>query len=407
MSDIFLSYRRQDTLSATGRLADRLEQHFGRQRVFRDYDSIVAGSDFVKAIDGAIRMSTVVLAIVGPDWLEARDAQGRRRLDEAGDFVRLEIESALRAELPVIPVLVEGAKMPAAAALPPSLEPFTRCQAVELSESRWRDDADRLIASLQSQFAIESEAPPLGEGGEGRVDVFSRFALDMLELGVHPCRLIARRQTGHALDHIRAFLFVVACLLLGNMGLVFGLGLPGPVSWLVVGELFGLILIALLSVPLTLAWRVCGARTDFRQVTLIYSYLYGGGWLGFCSGALMIAMGLQIVDPEIFERYLAIFRMPLPLPDRMQYAQALLQGEMIGPAVGMTVIASLLWLITASWTVVAWGAFRQSFGVGHWRAAAATLLWLASLAGVVGFAAWAGEVAGGAPQLAPMVRSGG
>jgi hypothetical protein len=392
MSDIFLSYRRQDTSSATGRLADRLEQYFGEQRVFRDYDSIVAGADFAATIDRAIGVSTVVLAIVGPGWVDARDQQGRRRLDDAGDFVRLEIESALRAELPVIPVLVEGAKMPPAAALPPSLEAFSRCQAVELTESRWRDDADRLIASLQSQFAIESEAQPV-KGSGGTIDILSRFALDILELATHPRRLIARRQTGHALDHIRAFVFLLACIALGNLALVVAWALPRPISWLLVGTLFGLVVIALLSVPLTLAWRLCGARTDFRQVTLIFAYIYGGAWLGFCGGALLVVMGMQVVDPEVFTRYLAIFRMPFPLDDRLLWAQTLLTSTLEGPAVAMTVVASLVWLIAAIWAIGAWGAFRMTYQLGRLRAIGATLVWLGLLTLVVWLAGAAAQVA--------------
>ncbi len=393
MSDIFLSYRRQDTSSATGRLADRLEQHFGPQRVFRDYDSISAGADFADAINGAISVSTVVLAVVGPDWGDARDARGRRRLDDPGDFVRLEIEAALRAEVPVIPVLVEGARMPPAEALPPSLQAFSRCQAVELTESRWRDDADRLIATLQAQFAIESEAPPLAKGGgAGAMDVFSRFALDMLELATHPRRLIARRQTGHALDHVRAFLFLFACLLLGNSALVIGVDLTGAFSWLLVGILFGIIVVTLLSIPLTLAWRLCGARTDFRQVTLIFSYIYGGAWLGFCAGALLIVLGMQVVDAEVFPRYLAIFRLPHPLADRVLWARTLLDSTMQGPAISMASIAALVWLISLAWVVGAWGAFRLTYNLGRLRTVGATLAWFALLALVVRFASVAGQL---------------
>ncbi len=393
MSDIFLSYRRQDTLSATGRLADRLEQHFGPRRVFRDYDSIIAGADFVTAINSAISVSTVVLAVVGPDWADARDGRGERRLDDPGDFVRLEIEAAFRAEVPVIPVLVEGAKMPSAEALPASLQAFARCQAVELTESRWRDDADRLITSLQAQFAIESDAPPLADGGGGgAMDILSRFALDMLELATHPRRLIARRQTGHALDHVRAFLFLFACLLLGNLALVVGVGISGALSWLLVGVLFGVIVVTLLSIPLTLAWRLCGARTDFRQVTLIFSYIYGGAWLGFCAGSLLIVLGMQVVDAEVFTRYLAIFRLPHPLADRLVWATTLLDSTMRGPAISMATIAALVWLMTLLWVIGAWGAFRLTYNLGRPRAIGATLIWFALLALVV-------ELASAARQL--------
>lgn len=393
MSDIFLSYRRQDSSSATGRLADRLEQHFGAHRVFRDYDSIVAGADFADAIRRAIGVSTVVLAVVGPDWLDIRNAEGQRRLDDPGDFVRLEIESALEAEVPVIPVLVEGARMPEAEALPESLRAFSRCQAVELAESRWRDDVERLIRQLQSQFAIESEAQPLAEGGgSGAMDTFSRFALDMLELGTHPKRLIARRQTGHALDHVRAFLFLLACLFLGNLALTLGLDLDSPVSWLLVGMLFGTIFISLLSLPLTLAWRICGARTDFRQVTLIFAYVYGGTWLGFCAGTLLLAMGLQVVDSTVFNQYLAIFQSSSPLFERALSARTLLEDNMRGPAMSMALLAFLVWLITLVWATIAWGAFRLTYNLSRWRSFLAFSIWQGLITLVAWLASWASRL---------------
>ncbi|HTJ04446.1 MAG TPA: toll/interleukin-1 receptor domain-containing protein, partial [Caldimonas sp.] len=147
MAEIFLSYRRRDSQSATGRLADDLEAHFGDERVFRDHE-IAAGDDFVEAIRRSVESSTVVLVVVGPRWLAATDSAGRRRLDDPGDFVRLEIELALAACVAVVPVLVEGATMPQASELPPTLAAFARCQAVELSDKRWRFDVDTLIESL-------------------------------------------------------------------------------------------------------------------------------------------------------------------------------------------------------------------------------------------------------------------
>jgi len=124
MAEIFLSYRRDDSTSATGRLADALEAHFGDDRVFRDRE-IAAGENFVEAIRRSVESATVVLVVVGPHGLAATDAQGRRRLDDPGDFVRLEIELALAARAAVVPVLVEGATMPSAGDLPAS--PSFRC----------------------------------------------------------------------------------------------------------------------------------------------------------------------------------------------------------------------------------------------------------------------------------------
>lgn len=407
MTDIFLSYRRRDSQSATGRLSDRLEEHFGAQRVFHDHESILAGDDFAEAIRRAINASTVVLAVVGPNWLEVRNDAGTRRLDDAADFVRLEIEAAFAAGVAVIPVLVEAAAMPAADRLPASLAAFARCQAVELSESRWRYDTDRLIATLQARFAIESERPALA-GLPGQTRLFgpaARLSLDLLDLATHPTRLIARRQTGQAVDHVRAFVFLLACLLVGNTVLLIGLNVhPSPssiggsvggvVAWLLSGELIGLVLITLLSVPLTLAWRLTGTRVEFRQITLIMAYVHGGAWLGITGGLLVLGFGVQLVDPTVFDRVVAMLAGKAPgaaatLGERITQVEPMLQAAVAGPAAAVVVVTALTWLITTIWVVVAWGAFRNAFGSERLKAAAATLLWLAMLGAVLMLSLWA------------------
>lgn len=405
MPEIFLSYRRKDSQSATGRLADRLEEHFGPERVFHDHESILAGDDFAAAIQRAINASTVVLAVVGPDWLDARNDAGTRRLDDPADFVRLEIEAAFDAGIPVVPVLVEGAAMPGAAQLPASLAGFSRCQAAELSESRWRYDADRLIATLQGRFAIESVRPALAEtpGQGGLFNSVARLSLDLLDLATHPTRLIARRQTGLAIDHVRAFAFLLTCLLVGNTALLIGLNVhPGPSSiggsvggilgWLMSGELIGLILITLISVPLTLAWRATGTRVEFGQITLITAYLYGGAWLGLTGGLLVLGFGIQLVDATVFDRVVALLGGQVPgapatLAERGVLAEAMLRQALHGPAAAVMSVSVLTWSITALWTVVAWGSFRNAFGASRLKAALATLLWLAMLA-ALGLLSW-------------------
>lgn len=402
MPDIFLSYRRKDSASATGRLSDRLEEHFGPQRVFHDHESILAGDDFAVSIRRAINSSTVVLAVVGPDWLAARDERGTRRLDDPADFVRLEIEGALDAGIPVVPVLVEGAAMPTAAQLPAALAGFARCQAVELSDSRWRYDTDRLIALLQSRYAIESEQAPLLGGPDDKV-VSSwpgRLALDLLELATHPTRLIGRRQTGRAVDHLRAFGFLVACLAMGNALLLLGLDRylsPGEagsfVAFVVLQGIFQLLLIALLAAPLTLAWRATGTRVEFRQVTLILAYVAGGVWLGFAAGWWMLGIGLMLSDATLVDRLIALLGGHAPgaaptLVERFAQADAMVSAAMTGPAKASMTFVSLTWLVTLVWAVVAWGAFRLSFGAGRVRATLATLLWLGMLWAPVWLSRW-------------------
>src|SRR5688572_11884304 len=106
MSGIFLSYRRSDSAGYTGRLADHLEQSF---EVFRDIEDIEAGEDFVDVLDRAVGSCSVMLVIIGPTWATTKGADGRPRLEQPTDFVRLEVETALNRGVRLIPVLVGDA----------------------------------------------------------------------------------------------------------------------------------------------------------------------------------------------------------------------------------------------------------------------------------------------------------
>ncbi|MBX9632914.1 MAG: toll/interleukin-1 receptor domain-containing protein [Burkholderiales bacterium] len=149
MASVFISYRRDDSAGEAGRLADALEARFGKERVFRDVEDIPAGEDFARAIDRALAKADTLLVVIGREWLEVRNAAGQRRLEDAQDFVRLEVESALAHELRVLPVLVRGTPMPAADELPESLRPLARIQAHELSDSRWDYDVRQLVGLLE------------------------------------------------------------------------------------------------------------------------------------------------------------------------------------------------------------------------------------------------------------------
>lgn len=159
MASIFLSYRRDDSAGFAGRLADVLEAAFGADSVFRDVDDIRPGDDFQAAIHDHLQAVGAVLVIIGPRWLDAR-AAGGRRLDQADDFVRLEIAAALASGKPVIPVLVSGATMPGAADLPPALAGLARRQAVVLSDTGWRGDVERLVTGLRELLPDKAEKRP-------------------------------------------------------------------------------------------------------------------------------------------------------------------------------------------------------------------------------------------------------
>lgn len=148
MPKIFLSYRRDDSAGYAGRVAERLFQAFGHASVFRDIDDIKPGLDFTEEIGRAVGNCDVLIALIGPRWLDAADSTGRRRLDNPQDFVRIEIGSALERKIRVTPVLVQDAGMPSAESLPEPLKPLALHQAIELSDTRWDYDAGRLITAL-------------------------------------------------------------------------------------------------------------------------------------------------------------------------------------------------------------------------------------------------------------------
>jgi hypothetical protein len=149
MPSIFLSYRRVDTSGHTGWLSDALEAKFGVDAVFHDIQSIEAGHRFDEVIDSALARCRVFVPLIGDDWLRITGPDGRRRLDDPDDLVRREVVAALRRGIAVIPVLLEGAPMPAADSLPAELQPLTRHQAIEISDTRWDFDVQRLIAAIE------------------------------------------------------------------------------------------------------------------------------------------------------------------------------------------------------------------------------------------------------------------
>jgi len=151
MPATFISYRRDDAAGYAGRLHAALEERLGRDEVFRDVDTLEPGEDFAAAIDTRLARCRVFLAMIGREWLDARDASGRRRLDQPHDYVRLEIATALsRPGVRVIPLLIEGASMPPPESLPPEIRTLAGKQAAHLRDDAWEHDVDRL-ASLISE----------------------------------------------------------------------------------------------------------------------------------------------------------------------------------------------------------------------------------------------------------------
>lgn len=160
MRAIFINYRRSDSEGEAGRLFDELTLQLGPKAVFMDVAAIEPGRDFRKAIDQSVDNCSVLLAMIGQDWLNARNVKGQRRLDDPNDFVRMELASALRRDIPVVPVLVRSAKMPRAEELPEDLQELAFRNAVELTHARWKSDVQVLLQALRPHIDAPTPVTP-------------------------------------------------------------------------------------------------------------------------------------------------------------------------------------------------------------------------------------------------------
>ncbi len=150
MPAIFISYRRSDSQDVTGRVYDRLVASFTSKQVFKDVDSIPLGVSFPTHIKQVLGKTRVMLVIIGADWVDATDEHGRRRLDDPNDYVRLEVETALRSGMAVVPVLVSYTPMPLASQLPPSLRHLViRNGLVVRPDPDFNTDMARLILAIE------------------------------------------------------------------------------------------------------------------------------------------------------------------------------------------------------------------------------------------------------------------
>lgn len=155
MARIFISYRRGDAPGHVGRLSDHFAEQWGWE-VFRDRE-FPHGVEFRSSVESELASADVVLAVIGDRWATTSEPAGHRRIDDPNDCVRRELEVALAKDVLVVPVLVGGASMPAAADLPPSLRELSRRQAVELTDRSWDSDLERLVSAVSRRTDAPTE----------------------------------------------------------------------------------------------------------------------------------------------------------------------------------------------------------------------------------------------------------
>jgi hypothetical protein len=159
---VFISYRRDDTGETAAHLRYSLGKSIGAEKIFRDLETIQPGQNFETAIQEAIRGTSVCLVLIGLQWLTLKDDKGRRRLDAPEDYVRVEVETALRLGVEVIPVLVDGAKMPPKKDLPESIAELALRNAYELP---WVAGITKLTGRID-QIERQREAREAAERAE-------------------------------------------------------------------------------------------------------------------------------------------------------------------------------------------------------------------------------------------------
>ena len=155
---VFVSYRREDSRGETGRIADRLALEFGKENLFLDVDDIPLGANFVKHLSAEVQRCDVLLAVIGKQWLELRDDHGHRKIDSPTDAVRIELVAALKRDVPIIPILLDGTKIPRSDLLPEDINELSFRNGLDLRYSSFHSDMNRLVRDLRAMLPPSPDA---------------------------------------------------------------------------------------------------------------------------------------------------------------------------------------------------------------------------------------------------------
>ena len=161
LGTIFINYRKQDSEWKTETFYKELLNHFDQNSIFKDFTTIEPGEDFTVAINNGLNNCNVFLVIIGKDWLDIKNSAGKRRLDDPVDFVRIEIATALKRGIRVIPVLFDNIEMPLKETLPEDLQALCNRQAISVDKVNLVSDVERLAEVITKEFVSPVYARPI------------------------------------------------------------------------------------------------------------------------------------------------------------------------------------------------------------------------------------------------------
>jgi hypothetical protein len=309
----------------------------------------------------ALQGAQVVIVVIGRRWLAASGLSSSNRLHHSEDYVRIEVEMALSQQLPVIPVLVEGASMPAASDLPESIRPLAFHQAHEMSDSRWTYDADRLSALVERHGIAPRAQIPLSRSSvadlvRGAAAAVAQVPADFFSLLSEPRRFLAMRGTGTYRDVIRGVVFLCVSQILGAVLILQEWPTrSGFIDFVMTAPVLALIVALVVSMPMYFAWRLVGAPREYQRLLVILVYQCSFAGLALSLAVLTMLIGIKMVAPDAVDR---VAQSPTP-NEVLRLLSALQTAPEPRPWFAASLVMVVIGLATCIWFVGAW----RSYGI--------------------------------------------
>lgn len=204
--EVFISYRRDDASSEAGRLADAIRIRFGEDSVYIDTSDTRFGEEWPEALRRAVENASVIVAVIGPEWLLARDEYGRRRVDDPDDWVRREIQLGLEHGKTIVPLLVRHARMMPSRALPPEIDSLSSRQAFEIRAESWTHDVQLVLRGLEQTLGLQDLGAAPSQGVPDETAPLTADDFRAIALGFESNQVSVRNATADQIKAIAAFL---------------------------------------------------------------------------------------------------------------------------------------------------------------------------------------------------------